>query len=340
MANETSYDVVIIGAGIAGAQMAYQFAKKGKTVLLLEAGEFIPNVDQQYPVKQDNLDRYYGLTIKDPSAPWQGTKDPKIAWEKSNVYSPRPTSPGVNSDNSGIEPWNLNGPAGNYLQQTGAYAFGSNYERTAGGTTKHWLGTCLRLLPDDFKVVSRYNPPVPGAQEWPIEYNDLEKYYGMAEIEIGVAGDASVDEKYGAPHSTDYPMPPIPQSFLDKVLIQRLSGKSIDGIALDIESTPQGRNSVNFDNRPACMGNSSCVPICPINAKYDASVHINKIMNDPGWSKLVNFSTRSVAYKVNINPADNTVSGINYKTWSKDSGTSKEEVAVGTRLILTRQTIQ
>ena len=52
MANETSYDVVIIGAGIAGAQMAYQFAKKGKTVLLLEAGEFIPNVDQQYPVKQ------------------------------------------------------------------------------------------------------------------------------------------------------------------------------------------------------------------------------------------------------------------------------------------------
>lgn len=345
MANEISYDVVIVGAGIAGAQMAYQFAQKGKTVLVLEAGEFIPNVDQQSPVKQDSLNKYYGLNIKDPSVPWPGTKDPATLWENSDVKAPRPTSPGVNADNSAPEAWNLNdlkieGKPGNYMQQTGKYAFGSTYERVAGGTTKHWLGTCLRFSPDDFKVVSTYNPPIPGAQEWPIQYSDLEKYYGMAENEIGVAGDAAVDKKYGVPRTTDYPMLPIPQSFLDQVLQQRLAGKNIDGNALDVVSTPQGRNSIIYDNRPACMGNSSCVPICPINAKYDAGVHIAKIINDPVLSKLVTFSIRSVAYQVNINPADNTVSGISYKIWSKDSAAIKEGVAVGTRYVIASHAIE
>ncbi|MEO8668156.1 MAG: GMC family oxidoreductase, partial [Bauldia sp.] len=39
---------------------------------------------------------------------------------------------------------------------------------------------------------------------------------------------------------------------------------------------PQGRNSVTRDGRPQCCGNASCVPICPIQAKYDASAHLDK----------------------------------------------------------------
>jgi choline dehydrogenase-like flavoprotein len=342
MANETQYDVVIVGAGIAGAQMAYQFATKGKKVLLLEAGEFIPNVGQEFPVKQNNLDRFYGLAIKDPSVPWPGTKDPSLPWETSDIKAPRPTSPGVNSDNSGNEAWSLqdlNGKPGNYMQQTGAYAFGSTYERVAGGTTKHWLGTCLRFSPDDFIVVSKYKPPIAGAQEWPITYNDLEKYYGMAENEIGVAGDASVDKKYGVPRSSDYPMLPVPQSFLDQVLQQRLAGKSIEGNALDVVSTPQGRNTIVYDNRPACMGNSSCVPICPINAKYDAGVHISKILNDATLSQQVTFITHAVAYQVTVN-ADDTISGIKYKIWSKGSTQVTEGIAVGKKYVIASHAIE
>jgi len=343
MANETLYDVVIVGAGIAGAQMAYQFATKGKKVLLLEAGEFIPNVGQEFPVKQNNLDRFYGLNIKDPSVPWPGTKDPKTPWETSDVKAPRPTSPGVNSDNSGNEAWALKDlkkdQPGNYMQQTGTYGFGSTYERVAGGTTKHWLGTCLRFSPDDFMVVSKYKPPIAGAQEWPITYDDLEKYYGMAENEIGVAGDASVDKKYGVPRSSDYPMLAVPQSFLDQVLQQRLAGKNIDGNALDVVSTPQGRNTKVYDNRPACMGNSSCVPICPINAKYDAGVHVSKIMGDATLSQLVTFVTHAVAYQVTVN-ADDTISGIKYKIWTKDSTQVTEAVAVGKKYVIASHAIE
>ena len=59
--NSSTYDVVIVGAGIVGAQMAYRLAKAQRKVLLIEAGESIPNVGQSFPVKQDNLDKVTGL---------------------------------------------------------------------------------------------------------------------------------------------------------------------------------------------------------------------------------------------------------------------------------------
>ena len=43
---------------------------------------------------------------------------------------------------------------------------------------------------------------------------------------------------------------------------------------IEVRSTPQGRNSVVRDNRAPCCGNASCIPICPIQAKYDATVHV------------------------------------------------------------------
>ena len=39
---------------------------------------------------------------------------------------------------------------------------------------------------------------------------------------------------------------------------------------------PQARNSVTHDGRPACCGSASCIPICPVGAKYDASFHVAK----------------------------------------------------------------
>lgn len=41
-----------------------------------------------------------------------------------------------------------------------------------------------------------------------------------------------------------------------------------------MQPTPQARNSQRYDDRPACCGSSSCIPICPIQAKYDATTHV------------------------------------------------------------------
>ena len=43
-----------------------------------------------------------------------------------------------------------------------------------------------------------------------------------------------------------------------------------------VQPTPQARNSERYDNRPACCGSASCIPICPVQAKYDATSHVAK----------------------------------------------------------------
>lgn len=333
MANQ--YDAVIVGAGITGSMMAYKLVDAGYNVLVLDAGDYVPNVAPQHPVKQDNIDKLFAAAVKDPGSPWP-----------SSSYAPRPVSPGVSNDNTGFVNWQNNQTAeGNYMVQTGQSAFGSTYERMVGGTTKHWLGTCLRFLPDDFKVVSKYKlntrADMAGAIDWPISYEELEPYYSQAEWEIGVSGDPAVDEAMGAKHSKPYPMVPIPQSYLDQQLGSRINGKKINGITLNVVSTPQGRNSKQYDNRPACMGNSSCVPVCPINAKYDAQVHIEKAMQlsgKPGKGKLT-VSWRSVAYQVTT-AADDTINGVKYKTWTPGGSISDEQTATGRIYVVATHAIE
>jgi choline dehydrogenase-like flavoprotein len=64
-------------------------------------------------------------------------------------------------------------------------------------------------------------------------------------------------------------MPQIPMTYLDKHF-----ASALDGSNYHVRSTPQGRNSVYRQERPECCGNNSCIPVCPIQAKYDATVHV------------------------------------------------------------------
>jgi choline dehydrogenase-like flavoprotein len=42
MANETHYDVIIIGSGAGGGTLAYALAPTGKRILILERGDYVP----------------------------------------------------------------------------------------------------------------------------------------------------------------------------------------------------------------------------------------------------------------------------------------------------------
>jgi choline dehydrogenase-like flavoprotein len=150
-----------------------------------------------------------------------------------------------------------------YFVQNGPDKFGATYLRQVGGTTWHWLGTTLRFVPDDFRLRSRFGVGV----DWPISYADLEPWYGEAERELGVAGDP--DAELSAPRSRPYPLPQIPLSYAD-----RRTADALKGTPYTVQATPQARNSQRYDNRPACCGSASCIPICPVQAKYDATAHV------------------------------------------------------------------
>jgi choline dehydrogenase-like flavoprotein len=152
-----------------------------------------------------------------------------------------------------------------YYVQQGPEKFRGQQARVVGGTTWHWGGLAMRFRPNDFALKSKFGVGV----DWPIVYGDLEYWYDIAEHEMGVAGDAGED--WGSPRKSEYPMPPIPMSYCDRQV-----GSVSGPLGYTMAAFPQARNSVWRDGRPQCCGNATCVPICPIQAKYDATVHLSK----------------------------------------------------------------
>ena len=230
MADDITADVVIVGSGIAGALLAARLAADGVKVAILEAGA---EVDRGTAVQT-----YWDAAIKVPECAYPAV--------------PQAMHP-VSND---LRSW---------YEQAGPDLFASTYLKVVGGTTWHWLGTCLRFVPNDFRLKSLYGQ---GA-DWPIAYDDLEPFYGEAETEVGVSGDGADD--LGAPRTTPYPMPAIPQTYLDKTYATVLAGT-----AYAVRPTPQGRNSQDRGDRPGCCGSASCIPVCPVQAKYDATVHLGQ----------------------------------------------------------------
>ena len=250
-------DVIIVGAGVAGALIAWRLATAGLRVTVVEAG---PRVDRTAAVA-----RFRASAIRVPESPYAAA-----------AHAGRPAT----IDDT-------------YIRQDGPDRFRSGYLRQVGGTTWHWLGTALRLLPSDFELNSRYGV----ATDWPMTYQDLVPWYERAEDALGVSGHHL--DAYGAPHAMPYPMPGLPATLADRL---------IDGIArplgFRVRVSPQARNSVAFDGRPACCASASCIPICPVQAKYDATVHIAKA--EAANARIL---SDSVAVRVDVAP-DGRATGI------------------------------
>ena len=51
-----------------------------------------------------------------------------------------------------------------------------------------------------------------------------------------------------------------------------------DSPPLTVTGTPAGRNSQPYQSRRVCAGNTNCIPICPIQAKYDPSVTLEQAL--------------------------------------------------------------
>jgi choline dehydrogenase-like flavoprotein len=250
-------EVLIVGAGIAGALIAYKLASAGARVTIVEAG---PHVD-----RSTALERFKQAAVRVPEAPYE--------------VGPHAESPATIQDT--------------YIRQDGPDLFRSTYLRVVGGSTWHWLGTALRLLPSDLELQSRYGV---GA-DWPLDYPDLAKWYDVAELELGVSGHN--DDIVGPARQNPYPMPGLPATLGDR-LMEQIAATS----GFKVRVLPQARNSQPFDGRPACCASSSCIPICPVQAKYDATVHLRKA--EAASARIL---SDSVAVQVNAE-ADGLVSGV------------------------------
>lgn len=126
-----------------------------------------------------------------------------------------------------------------------------------GGQALHWGGACNRFSQEDLRLKSMYGL----ADDWPIEWDDLERHYVDAERRLNVAGDPSSypEDRRSAP----YPQPAMPLSFNLQVLKQWAEQGG-----LKFSPLPLSRNlTVPFGGRGACGLYDTCY-ICPTGARY------------------------------------------------------------------------
>ncbi|MGE8409908.1 MAG: GMC oxidoreductase [Pseudomonas sp.] len=330
--NIETADVIVVGAGMAGSVMAYQLGLAGLKVLVLESGPAIP------PNRSEYLERFYSAVLKSPEAPYPPEQTEQTP---ATQFAPRAT---IND----LITYGKNDPdkekeKKSYLVQKGEHLFASTYERVGGGTMWHWMGTALRLLPNDFRMRTKYNVGV----DWPISYDDLQTAYCRAEEEMGVSADVALQTYLDVtfPPGYEYSMHGIPPSLVDQGLARKITGtvykspektpegKPYPDVTLNVRQTPAGRNSQNDNGRRVCAGNTSCTPICPIQAKYDATVTMAKAL-DTGNVRIL---YQTVASEVKVD-ADG-VTGIDFIQY-QNNGTRQDGTARGQRYVIAAHAIE
>src|SRR5262249_55985331 len=122
-----------------------------------------------------------------------------------------------------------------------------------------------------------------------------------------------------------YPMPQIPPSRIDIEIgnaLQSLEPARTAFLEMDqpvtqirVRGLPAARNSQPYRNRRACAGNTNCIPICPIQAKYDPTITLNDATNT-GFVRII---SRAVASDIVVD-GNGRVSQINYLRYGNDAG--------------------
>jgi len=263
-------DIVIVGAGLFGGLMAWSLQKHGFQVAMIDSGPVVDRVEA--------VQRFKASVVKDGNSAY-----------KSKPYAPIPPEK---------KPWEYydqkNHDSKKPLDQIG---FGALYLRTVGGTSWHFTGHAERMYPNDFRMQSAYGRGI----DWPISYKTLEPYYQQVEEAWGVAG----NDTCVAPTPHPYPLPYVPLTYLDQQV-----NKAAEQLDDAIGPLPHCRTSVPYDGRPQCCGNASCRFICPVGAKYDGSVHVEKAQ-----SLGAHLYANHVVYHVEVG-ADQKVESLRFKSFA------------------------
>jgi choline dehydrogenase-like flavoprotein len=359
------YDVVIVGSGIAGAVVAKTLTQAGKSVLLLEAGlqagiAFEP--EAAYQNYQYYLETFYKASAKVPNSPYPNIEDA----QSPNVLDIAPIVNGVPSAQGYLV------QAGPLPFASDCYRGAGGTTLHWLGSTPRMLPNDFKIKTLYGKAVDW---PI-SYDELKAYYEMAENEIGVSgdvdEQQGPDMGRANYGKEYVFPMKK-IPQSYLDQVCMARAknLKVKLGKKEYKII---YASMPQGRNSdpdpkykyteVSWDAKKRklelkereqkndiyepvgaiwdqatgqrCEGNASCVPICPVQAKYNAL----KTLRKSNFSKL-DIITQAVASRVLIDAKSKKITGVEYKKYKYENSTVYDTiVATGKVYVLAASAIE
>ncbi len=244
------YDVIIVGSGAGGGMAAYELAKAGIKVCLLEAGQHYDPAEQEYITQ---MKWAYQSPRRGASTPLRHFGDFDAAYGG----------------------WELDGEP--YSSKNGT-KFNWFRSRMTGGRTNHWGRISLRFGPDDFKRASIDGLGV----DWPIGYDDVKPFYDDVDKLIGVFG-----TNEGLRNDPDGFFLPAPAPRLHERFVQKANknlGITTIPSRLSILTKP-----IN-DERGQCFYCNQCYRGCMAYADFSSSSCLVKPAVKTGNVELINYA--------------------------------------------------
>jgi quinoprotein glucose dehydrogenase len=138
--------------------------------------------------------------------------------------------------------------------------------QAVGGLGIHFGGVMQRFSAEDLRLRTLYGL----ADDWPLEWSELERYYCAAEKRIGVAGEAG-------PYAEDRPTQPYPMPAMELTWnLQQLKAWA-EKSGTPFWSTPVCKNTIPYDGRNACARCDTC-NMCPTGARYSPDVQLQRLL--------------------------------------------------------------
>ena len=237
-------DVCVIGAGAGGAVAAWALVRQGVRVLLLEAG---PRFD---PARYDTHSQDWEI---EPSAIAAVADPPENESYESAVGEP------LDARFAQLASRSPTPPASRPSRRRSFY-----YARAigVGGSTLHYQGEAHRFPAHAFRMRSERGL----AEDWPLDYAQLEPYYERVERLLGVAGDPANPSK---PPRGPYPYPAHPLSAASRQLETGARQLGWQLLPNPVAILPEPR-----EGRAACHYCNGCVRGCAVAAKGSVDVAV------------------------------------------------------------------
>ena len=289
-------EVVIVGAGAAGAILGAELAKAGMKVVALERGPRLRNMDFN-PL--DEL-RFFQRQDTRP--------DPK-------------TQPVTWRPNASTRSTPLNS---------------MSYGNQAGGGSVHYGALSWRNHEDDFRLrsstIERYGekflPEGSDITDWPVSYADYEPFYDRAEYDLGVSGKAgnikgqklSEGNPFEAPRARDYPMPALRMDQAAAIF-----DKATRSMGLHPFVSPKAILSEEYKGRPGCTYCGFCQTFgCQWGAK--SSTLVNKL---PEADATQNFTliTGAMCHRINSD-INGKATGVSYYGPDRSDNSIEAEIII------------
>ncbi len=237
---ENTFDAIVVGTGISGGWAAKELTEGGLKTLVLERGRDVKHV-KDYPTMNKNS--------------WELPYRDQLTAKERKHYKVQSRT-GYTLKQS-TKHWWIKDTDQPYNEKKGSFDWIRGYH--VGGKSIMWSRHVYRWSKIDFEANAKDGIGI----DWPIRYEDIEKWYGHVENFIGVSG-----MKEGLSQLPDGNfLPPLDMNCVERDFKKNL----FDKLGRTYTSGRVTNITKNHNGRGKCQSRNLCIRGCPYGAYFSSN---------------------------------------------------------------------